>query len=651
MEQNEIIAPPAEFSKSASVKSIHQYEEMYKQAQQNPEQFWGEQASAVHWFTPWSKILDWSNPPFSKWFVGAKTNVAYNCLDRHLTSWKRNKAAIIWEGENFEQRILTYQELYRKVCKFANALKDLGLKAGSKAIIYMPMVPEAAIAMLACARLGVTHSVVFGGFSAEALKTRIQDLEAEIVITANSGLRRGKEVPLKQNVDDAVKECPTVKNVVVYKRQEIATEMKLGRDHWWDDLTTGRPEVCPAEHLDSEHPLYVLYTSGTTGKPKGVVHSTGGYLTQVLATMNWVFDLRDEDVYWCTADIGWVTGHSYVVFGPLAAGATTFMYEGAPDWPKPDRFWRLIEKYRVNIFYTSPTAIRSFIRQGDHWPEGRDLSSLRLLGSVGEPINPSAWKWYYKVIGKERCPIVDTWWQTETGAIMISPLPGATPTKPGSATRPLPGVAPEIVDDKGTPIQGAGKGFLVLTKPWPSMLRTLYKDPERFKENYWSRFPGIYFTGDAATRDDDGYIWVLGRVDDVINVAGHRLSTMEVESSLVRHKSVAEAAVVGAPHELKGQAIHAFVTLKATEKESAALYDGLREWVAQEIGALARPEKIHFVAALPKTRSGKIMRRLLREIVTTKSVAGDTSTLEDFNVILQLSAQGKEEEEILGEKK
>jgi acetyl-CoA synthetase len=651
MEQNEVFAPPAGFSKSAAIKTIQQYEEMYKHAEQKPEQFWEEQAKAVHWFAPWSKVLDWSNPPFAKWFVGAKTNMAYNCLDRHLTSWKRNKAAIIWEGENFEQRILTYQELYRKVCKFANALKELGLKTGSKAIIYMPMVPEAAIAMLACARLGITHSVVFGGFSAEALKTRIQDLEAEIVITANGGLRRGKEVPLKQNVDDAVKECPTVKNVVVYKRQEIATEMKLGRDHWWDDLTTGRPESCPAEHLDSEHPLYVLYTSGTTGKPKGVVHSTGGYLTQVLATMKWVFDIRDDDVYWCTADIGWVTGHSYVVFGPLAAGATALMYEGAPDWPKPDRFWRLIEKYRVTIFYTSPTAIRSFIRQGDHWPEGRDLSSLRLLGSVGEPINPTAWKWYYKVIGKDRCPIVDTWWQTETGAIMISPMPGATPTKPGSATRPLPGVSAEIVDDKGTPIKGAGKGFLVLTKPWPSMLRTLYKDPERFKENYWSRFPGMYFTGDAATRDEDGYIWVLGRVDDVINVAGHRLSTMEVESSLVRHKSVAEAAVVGAPHELKGQAIHAFVTLKATEKESQALYDGLREWVAQEIGALARPEKIHFVAALPKTRSGKIMRRLLREIVSTKTVAGDVSTLEDFNVILQLSAQGKEEEEILGEKK
>jgi acetyl-CoA synthetase len=651
MEQNEVFQPPAEFSKAASIKSLDEYKRLYKAASDDREKFWAEQAQALHWFTPWNKVMDWSNPPFAKWFLGGKTNVAYNCIDRHLTSWRRNKAAIIWEGENFEQRTLTYQELYRKVCKFANALKNLGLKAGDRSIIYMPMVPEAAIAMLACARLGIPHSVVFGGFSAEALKTRIQDLEAQVVITANGGLRRGKDVPLKQNVDDALKECPTVKHCIVFKRQDLPTEMKAHRDHWWDDLTTGLPETCPAEQLDSEHPLYVLYTSGTTGKPKGVVHSTGGYLTQVQATMKWVFDLRDDDVYWCTADIGWVTGHSYVVFGPLAAGGTTLMYEGAPDWPKPDRFWRIIEKYRVSIFYTSPTAIRSFIRQGDQWPQGRDLSSLRLLGSVGEPINPTAWKWYNTIIGKEKCPIVDTWWQTETGAIMVSPIPGATPTKPGSATLPLPGVTLEILDDKGQKIEGAGKGFLVLTQPWPSMLRTIYKDPERFKENYWSRYPGIYFTGDAATRDEDGYIWVLGRVDDVINVAGHRLSTMEVESSLVRHKSVAEAAVVGAPHELKGQAIHAFVTLKATEKESEALYDNLREWVAQEIGALARPEKIHFVAALPKTRSGKIMRRLLREIVTTKSVAGDTSTLEDYNVILQLSKQGKEEEEILGEKK
>jgi acetyl-CoA synthetase len=650
LELNEKFPPPKEFAQHASISSMEQYERLYMDALADPDKFWSECASELDWFKQWDQVLDWSNPPFAKWFAGGKLNLSFNCLDRHLTGPRKNKAAIIWEGENFEQRILTYQELHRRVAKFANALKQLGLKAGDRSIIYMPMVPEAAIAMLACARLGVTHSVVFGGFSAEALKTRIQDLEANIVITTDSGLRRGKEVPLKQNVDDSLVDCPTVKHVVVYKRTGTLIQMKSGRDHWWDDLTTGISEHCPAEQLDSEHPLYVLYTSGTTGKPKGVVHTTGGYLTFVLATMKWVFDLKENDTYWCTADIGWVTGHSYVVYGPLAAGATTVMYEGAPDWPKPDRFWRLIEKYRVNIFYTSPTAIRSFIRQGDDWPNKRDLSSLRLLGSVGEPINPAAWKWYYKVIGKERCPIIDTWWQTETGGILISPLPGATPAKPGSATRPLPGIVAEVVDDKGNPVK-VGKGFLVLSRPWPSMLRTIYKDPERFKAGYWSKYPGKYFTGDAATIDEDGYIWVLGRVDDVLNVAGHRLSTMEVESSLVRHRDVAEAAVVGAPHELKGQAIHCFVTLKSHVRESDALTDELRQWVATEIGALARPEKIHYVAALPKTRSGKIMRRLLREIVTTKSVTGDTSTLEDYGVILKLSQEGKDEEEILQEKK
>ncbi|MGH9554992.1 MAG: acetate--CoA ligase, partial [Terriglobales bacterium] len=631
---------------------MEEYERLYRAAADDPEKFWAERAQAVHWFSPWTKVLDWSNPPFAKWFVGGRTNVAYNCLDRHLTTWRRNKAAIIWEGENFEQRILTYQELHRKVAKFANALKQLGLKPGSRAIIYLPMIPEAAVAMLACARLGVTHSVVFGGFSAEALKARIQDLEAEVVISADAGLRRSKEILLKQSVDESLAGggCPSVKHVIVAKRLGIPIPMEIGRDLWWDDITFGVSEVCPAEELDSEHPLYVLYTSGTTGKPKGVVHTTGGYLTQVLATLNWVFDLKDDDTYWCTADIGWVTGHSYVVYGPLAAGATTLMYEGAPDTPKPDRWWRIIEKYRVSVLYTSPTAIRSFVRQGEEWPNGRDLSSLRLLGSVGEPINPAAWKWYHRVIGKARCPIVDTWWQTETGSILISPIPGATPAKPGSATHPLPGVAADVVDDAGNSVP-EGKGYLVLTQPWPAMLRTLYKDPERFKENYWSRYPGRYFTGDAATRDADGYIWLLGRVDDVINVAGHRLSTMEVESSLVRHASVAEAAVVGAPHELKGQAIHAFVTLKQGMAQNDAVSDDLREWVAHEIGSLARPERIHFVAALPKTRSGKIMRRLLREIVTTKSVSGDTSTLEDYGVILKLSQEGKEEEEILGEKK
>jgi acetyl-CoA synthetase len=652
MDQKETFLPPDHFRETASIRSMEEYQRLYDQAARDPEKFWGERARDLHWFAPWTKVLDWSNPPFAKWFVGGRTNVAYNCLDRHLTTWRRNQAAIIWEGENFEQRILTYQELHRKVAKFANALKQLGLGPGSKAIIYMPMIPEAAIAMLACARLGVTHSVVFGGFSAEALKARIQDLEAELVITTDASLRRGKEILLKQSVDEALAggACPSVKHVVVSKRLGIPVPMQTGRDLWWDDLTFGISEVCPAEELDSEHPLYVLYTSGTTGKPKGVVHTTGGYLTQVLATLKWVFDLKDDDTFWCTADIGWVTGHSYIVYGPLAAGATIVMYEGAPDWPKPDRWWRLIEKFRVSVLYTSPTAIRSFVRLGEDWPNARDLSSLRLLGSVGEPINPAAWKWYHRVIGKERCPIVDTWWQTETGCILISPIPGATPAKPGSATRPLPGVAVDVVDDAGNSVP-QGKGYLVLTQPWPAMLRTLYKDPERFKENYWSRYPGRYFTGDAATRDADGYIWILGRVDDVINVAGHRLSTMEVESSLVRHSSVAEAAVVGAPHELKGQAIHAFVTLKQGMAQNDAVSDELREWVAHEIGALARPERIHFVAALPKTRSGKIMRRLLREIVTTKSVSGDTSTLEDYGVILKLSQEGKEEEEILGEKK
>jgi acetyl-CoA synthetase len=652
MEQNEKINPPKQFSERAAIKSMQQYEQLYAAAAQDPDKFWADEADHLHWFRRWTQVSDWSNAPFAKWFLGAKTNVSYNCLDRHNATWRRNKAAIIWEGENFEQRTLTYQELHRKVCKFANALKALGLKTGDRSIIYMPMTPEAAVAMLACARLGITHSVVFGGFSAEALKTRIHDLQASLVITSDAGLRRGREILLKQNVDDSLENnaCPTVKNVIVHKRLGALVKMQSGRDHWWDDLTNGTSEVCPAEELDSEHPLYVLYTSGTTGKPKGVVHSTGGYLTQVLATMKWVFDLKEEDTYWCTADIGWVTGHSYVVYGPLAAGATTLMFEGAPDWPKPDRFWRLIERYRVSILYTSPTAIRSFVRQGEDWPNSHDLSSLRLLGSVGEPINPTAWHWYNRVIGKGRCPIVDTWWQTETGSIMISPIPGATPAKPGSATRPLPGVAAEVVNDNGELVK-LGKGFLVLSKPWPSMLRTIYGDPERFKQGYWSRYPGKYFTGDAANIDEDGYIWCLGRVDDVLNVAGHRLSTMEVESSLVRHKTVAEAAVVGAPHELKGEAIHCFVTLKQEYQGSDSLTDELRQWVATEIGALARPEKIHYVAGLPKTRSGKIMRRLLREIVTTKSVSGDTSTLEDYSVILKLSQQGKEEEEILGEKK
>jgi acetyl-CoA synthetase len=560
-----------------------------------------------------------------------------------LQTHRKNKVAILWEGEPGDQRMLSYQELHRLVCRFANVLKGRGLRAGDKAIIYMPMIPELPVAMLACARIGVTHSVVFGGFSAEALKARIQDLGATVVITADGGWRRGKEIRLKDAADEALLECPNVRDVIVYRRTGSAVNMKPGRDHWWHELDGGVNEDCPAEPLDSEHPLYVLYTSGTTGKPKGILHTTGGYLTMVTATMKWVFDLRDEDTYWCTADIGWVTGHSYIVYGPLSAGATTVMYEGAPDYPAFDRWWRIVEKYRVNIFYTSPTAIRALIRQGDQWPNAHDLSSLRLLGSVGEPINPAAWEWYYRVIGKERCPIVDTWWQTETGSILISPMPGAVPLKPGSATLPLPGVIPEIVDLTGKPVATGQEGFLVIRRPWPSMLRTIWGDPERYKEQYWSRVPGAYFTGDAARRDEDGYYWILGRVDDVMNVSGHRLSTMEVESALVRHPAVAEAAVVGRPDEVTGQAVCAFVTLKKGDWNHRDLAEELRRWVAHEIGSFAKPAEIRFTDALPKTRSGKIMRRLLREIVTTHSVSGDTTTLEDMGVLTRLAAQQEED--------
>ena len=643
MSADNLYNPPESFSKSAHVGSMEQYHELYKEATESPEEFWGKFAEErLHWFSKWSQTLQW-DPPFAKWFVGGKTNMAYNCLDRHLSTPRKNKAAIIWEGEPGDQRILTYQELYRQVARFANALKKLGLKAGDRAIIYMPMIPELPIAMLGCARLGVTHSVVFGGFSAEALKARILDLDAAVVITADGGWRRGKEVLLKNVVDDALTVCPGVKDCIVFQRTNSEVSMKEGRDHYWSDLDNDLSEECPAEELDSEHPLYVLYTSGTTGKPKGIVHGTGGYQVQVRATLDWVFDIKDEDTYWCAADIGWVTGHSYIVYGPLLAGATTVMYEGAPDFPQPDRFWRIIEKYRVNVFYTSPTAIRAFIKFGDQWPAGHDLSSLRLLGSVGEPINPSAWEWYHRVIGKEGCPIVDTWWQTETGSIMLSPMPGATPTKPGSATFPLPGIVADVVDMKGNPVDPGGEGYLIIRKPWPAMIRTIWGDPERFKEQYWSQIPGVYFTGDAARRDKDGYIWVLGRVDDVMNVSGHRLSTAELESALVHHEAVAESAVIGKPHEITGQAIVAFVTLKHGYQAGDELTAELREWVANEIGKFARPEQIRFTDALPKTRSGKIMRRLLREIVTTDKVSGDITTLEDLSVINRLAGAQEEE--------
>jgi len=642
MAQN-VYPPSAEFASRAHVQGMEGYRDLYHRAAEHPEQFWGELAEKeLFWFEKWSHVFEW-HPPFAKWFVGGKTNVSYNCLDRHLATHRKNKVAILWEGEPGDQRMISYQELHRLVCRFANVLKGRGLKAGDRAIIYMGMVPELPVALLACARLGITHSVVFGGFSAEALKARIQDLEAAAVITADGGWRRGKEVKLKAAVDEALAECPSVKDVIVYRRTGGECAMQAGRDHWWHELDKDAGEVCPAEPLDSEHPLYVLYTSGTTGKPKGILHTTGGYLLQAHMTMKWVFDLKEEDTYWCTADIGWVTGHSYIVYGPLSAGATSVMYEGAPDFPQPDRFWRLIEKYRVNIFYTSPTAIRAFIKQGDQWPKAHDLSSLRLLGSVGEPINPAAWEWYYRTIGGERCPIVDTWWQTETGAIMIAPMPGAVPCKPGSGSLPLPGVLPDTVDLMGKPSGDGNEGFLIIRRPWPSMARTLWRDPDRYRQNYWERVDGVYMTGDAARRDEDGYYWILGRVDDVMNVSGHRLSTMELESALVRHPAVAEAAVVGKPHEITGQAVAAFVTLKAGKWNHDELAEDLRKWVAKEIGSFAKPEQIRFTDALPKTRSGKIMRRLLREIVTSNTVAGDVTTLEDLSVVTRLAAQHDED--------
>ncbi len=638
-----VYAPNPEFVSSANVRGMEGYKALYDRAAADPEKFWGELAEQeLHWFRKWDKTLEW-DAPFAKWFSGGTTNVAYNCIDRHLQGPRRDQAAIIWEGEPGEQRIITYAELHRLVCRFANVLKSRGYKAGDRSIIYMPMVPEAAVAMLACARLGITHSVVFGGFSAEALKARIQDLGASVVLTADGGYRRGKEIKLKPAVDEAVVDCPTVKDVIVYRRLKSETNMVEGRDHWWHTLEEGQSEDCPAEQLDAEHPLYVLYTSGTTGKPKGILHTTAGYLLQCTASMKWIFDIHEHDIYWCSADIGWVTGHSYVVYGPLAAGTTTVMYEGAPDFPNYDRWWSIIEKYKVTIFYTAPTAIRALIRQGDQWPNAHDLSSLRLLGSVGEPINPAAWDWYHRVIGRRRCPIVDTWWQTETGSIMIAPMPGAIPLKPGSGSMPLPGIIAEVIDLNGNPMPPDKEGYLVIRKPWPSMLRTIWGDPDRYKEQYWTRVPGTYFTGDAARRDSDGYFWVLGRVDDVMNVSGHRLSTMEVESALVRHSAVAEAAVVGKPHEITGQAVCCFVTLKAGTWDHQALARELRQWVAHEIGSFARPEEIRFSEQLPKTRSGKIMRRLLREIVTTHTVTGDVTTLEDFGVVSTLAAQNDEE--------
>lgn len=652
MSEVKVYPPSAEFSAKANIKSLDEYRALCERANQNPELFWSELANQeLTWSNPPKIGLEW-DPPTVKWFNGGRLNACYNCLDRHLATPRRTKPALIFEGEPGDRRVYTYEELHMAVCRFAATLTQLGFSQSDRAIIYMPMIPELPIAMLACARLGMVHSVVFGGFSAEALKARAEDLSADIVITADGGWRRGKEVRLKSAVDEAIADVPSVKKVIVCKRTGSPVPMLEPRDIWWHDAESivsdnkfaeSAALAAPAQPVDSEHPLFVLYTSGTTGRPKGILHTTAGYLLQSLMSMRWVFDLQESDVYWCTADCGWVTGHSYVVYGPLAAGATTVIYEGAPDYPAFDRFWDIVERYKVSIFYTSPTAIRALIRQGDQWPEKHDLSSLRLLGSVGEPINPAAWEWYHRVIGKERCPIVDTWWQTETGAIMISPVPGAVPLKPGSGTLPLPGILAEVVDAKGQPVEDNREGFLVIKHPWPSMVRTVWGDPKRYQEQYWSRFPGVYFTGDAARRDSDGYFWVLGRVDDVMNVSGHRLSTMEVESALVHHPAVAEAAVVGKPHEITGQAVCAFVTLKQGDWDVKALGQELRQWVAKEIGGFARPEEVRFVDALPKTRSGKIMRRLLREIVTSNGVTGDVTTLEDLTVVTQLAAQHDED--------
>jgi acetyl-CoA synthetase len=633
--------PPDDFARSAVAKA-----DIYE-AGRDPERFWAEQARALDWITPWTRVLEWT-PPHARWFTGGQLNAAVNCLDRHLDGPRRNKAAIIWEGEPGDRRILTYWELAHEVGRCANALRALGVARGDRVAIYLPLIPEAVIAMLACARIGAVHSVVFGGFSAESLRDRINDAQAVALITADAGYRRGQVVPLKRFADEALAGCPSIRQVLVVRRRpgsdgdEAFATMTEGRDHWWHRALDQASPRAEAEVMEAEDLLFILYTSGTTGKPKGIVHTTGGYLTQVNATTRYVFDLKDSDVFWCTADIGWVTGHSYVVYGPLSAGATVVLYEGAPDWPERDRFWRLIARHGVTVFYTAPTAIRAFMKWGVEHPARHDLSTLRLLGSVGEPINPEAWMWYREHIGGGRCPIVDTWWQTETGGIMITPLPGVTATKPGSATVPFPGIRAELVDAAGTVVDRGG-GFLTLAEPWPGMLRTIYNDDERYRETYWSRFPGRYFAGDGAKLDDDGYWWLLGRVDDVLNVAGHRIGTMEVESALVDHPAVAEAAVVGKTHDLKGQAIAAFVTLKEGSAVTSTLKDDLKAHVTQKIGAIARPDDIIFSADLPKTRSGKIMRRLLKDIAEGRAL-GDTTTLADPNVVNRLKEMYEGEE-------
>jgi acetyl-CoA synthetase len=649
--EKRVFKPAKTFSARARIRSLAEYKKLYNESVRSPEKFWDKQAkNELVWFKPWRKVLEWKQP-FSKWFIGGQLNVSHNCLDKWLGTAHANKAALIWEGEPAapgkagEERTLTYKQLHREVCQFANVLKRNGIKKGDRIIIYLPMIPEAAVAMLACTRIGAVHSVVFGGFSAQSVADRIADCQAKMVITSDGGFRRGAIVPLKKNVDDSLtlKDAKggllakTIEHVIVVRRSGNEVSFEAGRDLWWHEEIAQVDADCPAEKMDSEAPLFILYTSGSTGKPKVILHTTGGYLLGAKMTTKYVFDLRDEDIYWCTADVGWVTGHSYVVYGPLANGATSLMYEGAPNFPEPDRFWRIVAKYGVTILYTAPTAIRAFMKWGVEWPKKHDLSSLRLLGTVGEPINPEAWIWYHENIGGKRCPIVDTWWQTETGGIMITPLPGATPTKPGSATLPFFGIVPEVVDEQGNAVPRNSGGKLVIRKPWPSMLRGLWGDNERYQQVYWTEVPGSYFTGDGCRQDKDGYFWIVGRIDDVLNVAGHRIGTAEVESAIVSHPKVAEAAVVGRNDDLKGQALVAFVTLKGGVKAEPSLREELRKHVAKEIGPVAKPDDIRFAEMLPKTRSGKIMRRLLKQIAGGGEIKGDTTTLEDFSVLAKLS--------------
>jgi acetyl-CoA synthetase len=645
MHETRIFAPSAEFSARAWIKSRQQYDAMYRESIDQPEKFWAKIAEELHWFTRWDRVLDWKLP-YAKWFAGGKTNVAYNCLDRQIELGRGHKTAILWEGEpeiapgqGPEIRRVTYSQLRQDVCRFANGLKKLGVGKGTRITIYMPMIPEAAVAILACARLGAVHSVIFGGFSSQAIADRVMDANSEIIITADYGRRRGQAVALKANVDDAATKTSLIKKVIVFKHTGEKINWNEFRDVWWSDVIAGQSADCAATPMDSEDTLFVLYTSGSTGKPKGIVHSTAGYMVGTYITSKYVFDLHEQDVYWCTADVGWITGHSYVLYGPLANGATTLMYEGAPNFPDFGRFWSIVARHKVSVFYTAPTAIRAFMRAGRAFADAQDLSSLRLLGSVGEPINPEAWMWYHDVIGRGKCPIVDTWWQTETGAIMITPLPGVTPTKPGTATLPFFGVDAAVVDREGKTLPPNQGGLLVIRKPWPSMLRGILNDPERYVHQYWSDIKGFYFSGDGARTDENGYFWLMGRVDDVINVSGHRLGTAEVESALVSHPAVAEAACVGMPHELKGQGIAAFVVLRTGFKPSDELKKELIAVVGQQIGSLAKPDQIRFTEALPKTRSGKIMRRLLRELASGGEVKGDTTTLEDFSVIAKLKEQ------------